>query len=99
MLVHSVVGFEYVLDASRVDDLRARLARTRWPDQLPASAWRYGTDLQKLMQLCEYWRTDFDWQRFERRCNIFPQFTTEIDGQSLHFIHARSAERAARPLL
>src|ERR1700728_1132031 len=91
--------FEVVVDAAEVVDLRERLARTRWPDQLPATGWSLGTDRGALQELCERWRSTFDWTDFARRCNQFPQFTTAVDGQRLHFIHARSPEATARPLL
>jgi microsomal epoxide hydrolase len=80
-------------------DLHERLRRTRWPDAIPGSGWAYGTDLEYLKDLCGYWLSSFDWRDAERRLNEFPQYTTEIDGQQLHFIHARSPRDDARPLL
>ena len=82
-----------------LDDLRDRLARTRWPDQIPGSGWGYGTDLAYLQDLCEYWRTEFDWRAQEDRFNRWPHFLTEIDGQQIHFIHARSDDPNALPLI
>jgi microsomal epoxide hydrolase len=82
-----------------LDDLRERLARTRWPDQIPGSGWDYGTDRAYLQDLCETWRTGFDWRAQEERFNRWPHFLTEIDGQQVHFIHARSPEPDALPLL
>ena len=82
-----------------LDDLRDRLARTRWPDQIPGSGWSYGTDRAYLQQLCEYWRTEFNWRAEEARFNRWPHFLTNIDGQQVHFIHARSPEPDALPLL
>src|SRR4051812_9069484 len=87
------------VDATVVADLRERLDRTRWPDQLDGQEWVYGTDCSFLQQLCRYWGQQFDWERFEQRCNAWPQFVTKIDGQQVHFLHARSPEPAARPLL
>lgn len=82
-----------------VADLRGRLARTRWPDQLPDDAgWELGCDLATLQALCAAWRT-FDVQDFVARLNRFPQFTTTIDGQAIHFVHRRSSRADARPLL
>jgi microsomal epoxide hydrolase len=80
-------------------DLRERLARTRWPDQLPGTAWEYGTDLDYLRQLCEYWADGFDWRATEGRLNSWPNATTVIDGEPIHFIHARSDKSDALPLL
>ena len=82
-----------------LDDLRERLARTRWPDQIPDSGWDYGTDLAYLQDLCEHWRTKFDWRAQEERFNRWPHFLTDIDGQQIHFIHARSDNPDALPLI
>lgn len=82
-----------------LDDLRDRLARTRWPDELPGVGWDYGIPLGYVRDLAEYWRTGYDWRAHERRLNEFPQFTTEIDGQRVHFLHVRSPEEAATPLI
>ena len=80
-------------------DLRDRLARTRWPDQIPGTEWTYGTDLNTLRDLCDYWRTEFDWRAAEAELNRWPQFTTDIDDLHVHFIHARSPHPEAMPLI
>ena len=82
-----------------LDDLRDRLGRTRWPDQIPGSGWDYGTDLAYLQGLCDYWQTTFDWRAQEDRFNRWPHFLTDIDGQQIHFIHARSDDPDALPLI
>jgi epoxide hydrolase len=82
-----------------VDDLRTRLTRTRWPDQLAGVGWDYGIPLDYVRDLAEYWRTGYDWRVHERRLNGFPQFTTVIDGQRVHFLHVRSPEPDATPLI
>jgi pimeloyl-ACP methyl ester carboxylesterase len=82
-----------------LDDLRERLARTRWPDELPGVGWDDGVPLDYLRELAEYWRTAYDWREHEARLNDLPQFTTAIDGQDLHFLHVRSPEPGALPLL
>ena len=82
-----------------LDDLRARLARTRWPDELPESGWEYGVPLAFLRSLVDYWGEGYDWRAQETRLNAFPQFMTEIDGQPIHFLHVGSAEPDAFPLL
>lgn len=87
------------VDESVLEDLRDRLARTRWPDEIPGNNWSYGTDLAYLQELCEYWRTEFDWRAQEARFNRWPHHLTEIDGTQVHFIHARSPEPDALPLL
>ena len=80
-------------------DLRERLARTRFPDQIAGSEWDYGTDLGYLKELCEYWRTAFDWRRTEAELNLLDNFRTTIDGQEIHFIHARSRVEGAFPVI
>src|SRR3954465_15496079 len=82
-----------------LNDPRDRLARTRWPDQIPGSGWDYGTDEQYLQELCEYWRTSFDWRAVEQTPNQCPQGATTAHGQRLHFIHARSEVADALPLV
>jgi microsomal epoxide hydrolase len=91
--------FTLRVSSEEIDDLRHRLARTRWPDQLPGTGWDLGTDRDYLRELCEHWRTAFDWEAHLRRFNQFAQATTEIDGQRLHFFHLRSPEPGAMPLL
>ena len=91
--------FRIEIPQADLDDLGARLARTRWPDQLQGVGWDYGIPLGYLRDLAEYWRTTYDWRVHERRLNDFPQFTTTIDGQRVHFVHVRSAEPNAVPLI
>jgi len=80
-------------------DLKDRLSRTRFPDELNDVGWAYGTDLQYLKALVAYWRDQFDWREQERRLNDFDHFKTTIDGLDVHFIHQRSPVDGARPLL
>jgi epoxide hydrolase len=94
-----VESFEVSVASAAIDDLRERLARTRWPDQVPGSGWDYGTDLTYLQELCDYWRNSFDWDAFVNRFNRFPQITTTVREQRVHSFHVRSPEPAARPLL
>ena len=82
-----------------LDDLHDRLARTRWPDELPGVGWTCGVPVSYLKELAEYWRTFYDWRKYEAKLNAFPQFTTEIDGQNIHFLHVRSPEPDALPLI
>jgi len=82
-----------------LEDLRARLARTRFPAPSPGAPWAYGTDLEYLQDLCEYWRDGYDWRAAEAQLNAFPQFLTTVDGQRLHLVHARSPEPDALPLV
>jgi hypothetical protein len=82
-----------------LDDLQERLARVRWPDELPAAGWDYGVPLDYVKELVEYWRTGFDWRAVEARLNEHEQFTTTIDGENVYFIHARSPEPDALALI
>jgi len=91
--------FRVEVPQADLDDLRERLARTRWPDELPGVRWAYGVPLGYLKELAEYWRTRYDWRAAEAELNGYPQFTTVIDGQVVHFLHVRSANKNAIPLL
>jgi pimeloyl-ACP methyl ester carboxylesterase len=91
--------FRIDIPEPELDDLRDRLAKTRWPDELPAGGWSRGVPLQYLKELAEHWRTRYDWRAQEAMLNRFPQFTTTIDGQNVHFLHVRSPEPNALPLV
>ncbi len=80
-------------------DLKDRLARTRLPGEIDNSGWDYGSNLAYVRELVAYWRDRFDWRRQERALNQFPQFTTNIDGLNIHFIHQRSPQANAMPLV
>ena len=82
-----------------LDDLQARLERTRWPDELPGVGWDYGVPLDYVKDLVEYWRTGYDWRAWEARLNAYDQATTTIDGQNVHFLHVRSPEPDALPVI
>ena len=82
-----------------LEDLRKRLARTRWPDELPDVGWRYGVPVGYIKGLAEYWRTSYDWRKYEAELNAFPQFTTQIAGANVHFMHVRSTEPDALSLI
>jgi microsomal epoxide hydrolase len=91
--------FRIEIPQADLDDLRRRLAATRWPDELPGVGWDRGVPLAYLKDLAEYWRTRYDWRAAEAELNRYPQFTTELDGATVHFLHARSPEPDALPLL
>jgi pimeloyl-ACP methyl ester carboxylesterase len=91
--------FVIAIPQGEIDDLRERLTRTRWPDQLPGVGWEYGIPLDYVQELVRYWRTDYDWRVHEARMNQFPHFRTTLDGANVHFIHVRSPEPRALPLL
>jgi epoxide hydrolase len=91
--------FRIAIPQDDLDDLADRLHRSRWPDELPGVGWSRGVPLAYLQQLAAYWRDGYDWRRQEARLNELPQFTTTIDGQTVHFLHVRSPEPGALPLL
>jgi len=95
----SIQPFKIAIPQTDLDDLRERLAHTRWPNQLPGVGWSRGVPLDYLKELAEYWRTGYDWRKHEARLNEFPQYTTQIDGQTIHFLHVRSPELDALPLI
>ncbi|MEU8399809.1 epoxide hydrolase family protein [Nonomuraea sp. NPDC048892] len=91
--------FRIDIPQADLDDLRDRLGRTRWPDELPGTGWSYGVPTSYARELAEYWRTTYDWRAHEAALNAYPQFTTEIDRQTVHFMHVRSPEPDALPLV
>jgi microsomal epoxide hydrolase len=95
----AIEPFTIAIPDADLDDLRERLARTRLSDQLPDAGWDYGTERGYLAELVTYWRDEYDWRRAEARLNAFDNFVTEIDGARVHFIHARSPEPDALPLI
>jgi epoxide hydrolase len=93
-----------------LEDLRDRLGRTRWTNELPLDTsgpqtglvppgWEYGVPVSYVKELVEYWRDGYEWRAWEAKLNAYPQFTTTIDGQNFHFLHARSPEPDAIPLI
>lgn len=94
-----VQRFEINIADEVLADLRDRLRRTRWPDQITGSGWDYGTDSTYLRELVRYWIETFDWRAQEKGLNRFPQFLAEVDGQRLHFIHQRGRGPRPFPLL
>jgi microsomal epoxide hydrolase len=91
--------FRIAVPEADLEDLRDRLARTRFPDHGPDSGWELGVPRGYLEELTEYWATRYDWREQEARLNAFPQFTTTIDGQRIHFLHVRSPEPDALALV
>jgi pimeloyl-ACP methyl ester carboxylesterase len=91
--------FRIDVPQAELDDLQVRLDRTRWPDQIPGTGWDYGVPVDYVKGLAEHWRREYDWRKWEAEINKYPQFTTEIDGQNIHFLHVRSPRENALPLL
>jgi pimeloyl-ACP methyl ester carboxylesterase len=95
----TVRPFTIDIPQADVDELRDRLARTRWSGEIPGTGWSRGVPVDYLRELAEHWSQKYDWRAAEARLNEFPQFTTEIDGQNIHFIQVRSQRADAIPLL
>ncbi len=91
--------FNYAVPEEALDDLKERLARTRFPDQAPDAPWAYGTDVDWLRELVAYWRDTFDWRQQEARLNAFPQFTVPLHGIDLHYLHVEGKGPDPLPLL
>ena len=91
--------FTVTVPDSELQALRQRLMQTRWPDRETVQGWDQGVPLDYARELARYWAEDYDWRRFEALLNSWPQFTTEIDGIDIHFIHRRSPEAGALPLV
>ena len=91
--------FRIDVEIAVLDDLRRRLEQTRLPDQIADGGWDYGIPIDYLNELVGYWRDTYDWRAHEARLNQLAQFRTTIDGQSIHFVHARSPHGDALPLL
>jgi len=98
-VVTSFAPYRVSIPETELADLRSRLARTRWIDDLPGSQWRLGVSQPYLRDLCDYWRTSFDWRAQEAQLNAFDQHLIEIDGQPIHVVHSRSQRSDALPLL
>jgi epoxide hydrolase len=95
----AIEKFQIRIEDSALEDLRSRLALTRLPDQIEGTGWEQGIPRDYLRDLVDYWRDEYDWREQEARLNEFAHFRTRIDGQSIHFIHARSEHPDALPLL
>jgi pimeloyl-ACP methyl ester carboxylesterase len=95
----AISPFEIHVPEDVLIDLRERLARTRWPDQIEGAGWDYGSELGYVQELCAYWRDKFDWRAQEQALRRYEHFTTTIDGQRLHFLQALSKEEGAFPLI
>jgi pimeloyl-ACP methyl ester carboxylesterase len=98
-MTEAIEPFDIHVEDALLDDLQDRLERTRFPDQIEGTGWDYGIPIDYLRELVDYWRQTYDWRAQEARLNQLDHFRTTIDGQSIHFVHSRSADPAAFPLL
>jgi microsomal epoxide hydrolase len=95
----SIEPFRIAVADSVLADLRERLARTRFPDELPDAAWDYGANLTYVKELVHYWRTSYDWRKHEADLNRFKHFRAEVDGLGIHFIREEGRGPNPKPLL
>jgi pimeloyl-ACP methyl ester carboxylesterase len=95
----SIRPFRVDVSAETIDEMRRRIAATRWPERETVSDSSQGVQLEAIEELARHWATDYDWRTCEATLNALPQFMTEIDGLQIHFIHARSVHEDALPLV
>lgn len=95
----AVKPFTVDIAQSQLDDLQLRLSHTRWPEKETVEDWNQGIPLSYTQELAQYWAEQYDWRRFERKLNEWPQFTTKIDDIDIHFIHCKSPHENALPLI
>ncbi len=95
----AVQPYKIEIPDSVLDDLKSRLERTRWPDELPDTGWDYGSNLDYVKELVEYWRTKFDWHAQEKLINSFSHFKSKVDGLNIHFIHEKGKGPNPMPLV
>jgi pimeloyl-ACP methyl ester carboxylesterase len=98
-MTDDIQSFRIQIPQADVDYLHHRVATAGWPGDLPGTGWTRGIPLEDLKELAEYWRTAYDWRAAETNLNAYPQFTTEIDSQRVHFLHVTSTQPGAKPLL
>ena len=95
----SVEPFKLAVADETLTELSSRLANTRWPERETVSDWSQGVPLDRIKDLCDYWARDYDWRRCEARLNALGQYRTRIDGLRIHFLHIRSSNPNAVPIL
>src|SRR5262249_5978862 len=95
----SIRPFTFTAPQAKLDDLRRRVAATQWPEKETVADESQGVPLATMQELARYWATDYDWRKAEAKLNAFPQFITNIDGLDIHFIHVRSKNPKALPLV
>jgi len=98
-MAEDIRPFRIAVPDAALDDLRARLRNTRWPEAEPVDDWSQGAPLAWIREVCEYWAERYDWRAREARLNRFAQFVTPIDGLDIHFVHVRSPHANAMPLV
>src|SRR5262245_16990126 len=95
----SIRAFQFHATDDQLADLKRRILATRWPEKETVSDSSQGVPLATMRELAQYWATDYDWRKAEAKLNSYPQFVTNIDGLDIHFIHVKSKEKNALPLI
>src|SRR3954451_4660897 len=95
----TVRPFTIEIPEADLEDLRARIVATRWPEKESVKDASQGVQLATMEALARYWADEYDWRKCEARLNAFPQFMTELDGVDIHFVHVRSKHENALPLV
>ena len=95
----SIRPFRFTAPQAALDDLRRRIAATNWPERETVADESQGVPLATMRELARYWETEYDWRKVEAKLNALPQFMTNIDGLDIHFIHVRSREKNALPVI
>ena len=98
-MTDAIKPYHLAIESAAIDELRARIARVRWPDEAPDAPWAYGTSLAFMRELAAYWADGYDWRKTEVGLNANPQFTTRIDGIDVHFLHVQGRGPNPKPLL
>ena len=98
-MTDAIKPYHLAIESAAIDELRARIARVRWPDEAPDAPWAYGTSLAFMRELAAYWADGYDWRKTEAGLNANPQFTTRIDGIDVHFLHVQGKGPNPKPLL
>ena len=94
-----ITPFEINISDAEISDLKQRLANTRWANKETVDDWSQGIPLAYIQEVCEYWGKEYDWRDREAKLNRFPQFKTNIQDLDIHFIHVKSPEADATPLI
>ncbi len=91
--------FTVNISDENIKELNSKIKNTRWPDEMDNSSWEYGTNLSYMKELSEYWLNTFSWKKVEDKINSYPNYTFDVDGNSIHFIHVKSKHKNAIPII
>ena len=95
----AIQPFQINIPDEVLDDMRQRIANTRWPDEIPNTDWDYGSNMAYVRELADYWLNEFDWRKQEAMLNGFSQFRADVEGMGIHYIHERGKGPNPIPLV